>query len=81
VAEGRPKMNPTSKNRQFLKLLFANDQVTKSNADDHWQKAVYKINNLMTEHVLPNIFDVFLTVHHIIHLSHLPTLMHNSFIH
>jgi hypothetical protein len=26
-------------------------------------------------------FDVFLTVHHSIDLFHLPTLMHNSFIH
>jgi hypothetical protein len=26
-------------------------------------------------------FDVFLTVHHTIDLFHLPTLMHNSFIH
>jgi hypothetical protein len=26
-------------------------------------------------------FDVFLTVHHCIDLFHLPTLMHNSFIH
>ena len=26
-------------------------------------------------------FDVFWTVHHIIELRHLPTLMHNSFIH
>jgi hypothetical protein len=62
-------------------MLFSNDQVIESNADDHWQKAVYKLNHLMTEHDLTNIFDVFLTVHHIIDLFHLPTLTHNSFIH
>ena len=30
---------------------------------------------------VPRSFDVFLTVHHSIDLFHLPTLMHNSFIH
>jgi len=30
---------------------------------------------------LPTFFYVFLTVHHSIDLFHLPTLMHNSFIH
>jgi len=27
------------------------------------------------------VFDVFFTVHHVIGLFHLPTLMHNSFLH
>ena len=44
------------------------------------------LNNWIFMHGLENIrnkctFDVFLTVHHSIDLFHLPTLMHNSFIH
>jgi hypothetical protein len=52
MAEGRLERNSTSKIRQFLKLLFVKDQVIKSNADDHWQKAVYKLNQIRTEHGL-----------------------------
>ena len=48
----------------------------------HLQEVNTKLTSIFSkiEYIHTN-FDVFLTVHHSIDLFHLPTLMHNSFIH
>jgi transcription initiation factor TFIIIB Brf1 subunit/transcription initiation factor TFIIB len=43
---------PLSKNKQLLTLLFADDQVIISNTEDNLQKAVHKLNQIITEYDL-----------------------------
>ena len=44
---------PLPKNQQLLMLLFADNEVIISNTEDNLQKAVYKLNQITTEHSLP----------------------------
>jgi predicted GTPase len=43
---------PPSKNQQLLTLLFADNEVIISNTEDNLQKAVHKLNTVITEHGL-----------------------------
>jgi transcription initiation factor TFIIIB Brf1 subunit/transcription initiation factor TFIIB len=43
---------PLSKNKQLLTLSFADDQVIISNTEDNLQKAVHKLNQIITEYGL-----------------------------
>ena len=52
MEERRHKRNPTFKNQQLLILLFADEQITISNTEDNLLKAVYKLNQITTEHGL-----------------------------
>jgi len=52
MAERRHQMNSTSKNQQLLMLLFVDKEVLISNTEDNLQKAVYKLNQIITEHGL-----------------------------
>ena len=52
MAERRRNRNCTSKNQQLLTLCFADYQLVMSNTQDNVQKAVCKLNQIITEHVL-----------------------------
>ena len=41
-----------SKNHRLLTLLLADDHIVTSNPEDNLQKAVYKLNQIITEHGL-----------------------------
>jgi RecA-family ATPase len=43
---------PLAKNKQLLTLLFVDDQVIISNTEDNLQKAVHKLNQIITEYGL-----------------------------
>jgi hypothetical protein len=52
MAERRHKRNSTFKNHQLLKPLFVAEHFIISNTEDNLQKAVYKLNPVITEHWL-----------------------------
>jgi len=52
MVEKRHKRDSTFQKNQLLKLLMADDKVTVSSTEDKLQKAVYKLNQVITEHNL-----------------------------
>jgi hypothetical protein len=52
MAERRHRRNSTSKKSTTVTLLFVDDQVIISYTEDYLQKVMYKLNHIITEHVL-----------------------------
>jgi len=52
MAKSRHNWNQTFKNQQLSRLLFADDQFTIADTEDNLQKAVHKLNQIITEYGL-----------------------------
>jgi len=52
MTKSRHKRNQTFKNQQLSTMLFADDQVIVADTEDILQKAVHKLNQIITEYDL-----------------------------